>query len=77
MNKSKARAQLTVVGLMMVFLTVMVMASLMPTMIDKSQDMGDNLTTEGLDTEATLVELIPMFLIVVFLATLALYGSPQ
>lgn len=82
MNRNKnivrnTSAQLTVVGLMLIFLTLMVLGNLMPTIIDTTNTMATNLTTGGYTSEAVIVQLIPLFLIVVFLSTIALYGSPQ
>ena len=71
------KAQLTVVGLLMVFLGLMVLSSLMDTIVDTSINTSTNLTADGLTNEALLYRLIPLFIIVVFLATIALYGSPQ
>ncbi len=69
--------QMTVVGLLMIFLAVMVLSNLMPTMTDEVTIVKNNLTTAGYPTEATLYNLIPMFIIVVMLSSIALYGGPQ
>lgn len=71
------KGQLTVVGLLMIFLTIMVLSILMPTILDATEDMAGNLTVAGLPAESTIVKLIPMFIIVVLLSTIALYGAPQ
>lgn len=70
-------AQLTVPGLMMVFLGVMILSSLMPTIVDQTIATASDLTNHSLPTESTLFSLVPLFIIVTFLATVALYGSPQ
>lgn len=70
-------AQMTVVGLLMIFLTLMVLSSLMDTVTDSSTNISDNLTAKGYTEEGILTKLIPLFIIVVFLATIALYGAPQ
>ena len=69
--------QLTVVGLLMIFLTIMVLSILMPTVLDATEDMSGNLTNASLPAEATIVKLIPLFIIVTLLSTIALYGAPQ
>ena len=70
-------AQMTVVGLLMIFLAVMVLSSLMPTLTGEVTNVTTNLTAEGFTTEGTLYNLIPMFIIVVMLSSIALYGGPQ
>ena len=70
-------AQLTVVGLLLVFLGLIVLSSLMDTITDKTTNVSNNLTAAGYDEEGLLFKMIPMFLIVTFLATIALYGAPQ
>lgn len=70
-------AQMTVVGLLMIFLAVMVLASLMTTMTDVVTNTTNNLTAAGFTTEGTLFNLIPMFIIVVMLSSIALYGGPH
>lgn len=69
--------QLTVVGLLMIFLTIMVLSILMPTILDATEDMSDNLTAAGLPSESAIVKLIPLFVIITLLSTVALYGAPQ
>ena len=69
--------QLTVVGLLMIFLTIMVLSILMPTVLDATDTMAANLTTAGLTSESVIVKLIPLFIIVTLLSTIALYGAPQ
>ena len=69
--------QLTVIGLLLMFLTLLVMAALMPTMLASIATLAANLTTNGYYTEAVLVKFIPLFFLVVFLATIAMYGGPQ
>lgn len=71
------KGQLTVVGLLMIFLTIMVMSILMPTILDATDEMSGNLTAAGLPAESTIVKLVPLFLITVLLSTIALYGAPQ
>ncbi len=70
-------AQLTVVGLMMLFLTLITMAALMPMIIEYSINMSNNLTVAGLVIEGVLARLISLFFIVAFLATIALYAAPM
>lgn len=69
--------QMTVVGLLMIFLAVMVLSSLMPTITGEVTNVSSNLTSDGFTTEGTLYNLIPMFIIVVMLSSIALYGGPQ
>lgn len=71
------RGQMTVVGILLVFLGLMVLSSLMDTIADSSTNMSTNLTNKGYTEEGVLAKLIPMFVIVVFLATIAMYGGPQ
>ena len=71
------RGQLTVVGLLMIFLTIMVLSILMPVILDATDDMSGNLTVAGLPAESSIVKLIPLFIIVTLLSTIALYGAPQ
>ncbi len=71
------KAQLTIPGLLLMFLTLLVMAHLMPTIISTCLNMSANLTTNGFATEALLAKLPPLFLIVAFLATIAMYAGPQ
>lgn len=70
-------AQLTVVGLLLIFLTIMVLSVLMPTVITAVGDMAGNLTAAGYTTEAVMIKLTPLFIIIVLLSTIALYGAPQ
>lgn len=77
MRSMDAVGQLTVVGLLMIFLTIMVLSILMPTVLDATDSMAGNLTTAGLPAESTIVKLIPLFIIVTLLSTIALYGAPQ
>ncbi len=69
--------QMTVVGLLMIFLAVMVLSSLMPTITGEVTNVSTNLTGDGFTTEGTLYNMIPMFIIVVMLSSIALYGGPQ
>ena len=71
------KGQLPVVGLLMIFLTIMVLSILMPTVLDATDTMSTNLTTAGLTSESVIVKLIPLFIIVTLLSTIALYGAPQ
>lgn len=70
-------AQMTVIGLLMVFLGIMVLSSLMDTITTNVDTMTDNLTAAGYTEEAVLTHLIPLFIIIVFLATIAMYGAAQ
>lgn len=72
-----SKGQLTVVGLLLVFLGLMVLSSLMDTIADTSTNMSNNLTSRGYVEEGVLARLVPLFVLVVYLATVALYGSPQ
>ncbi len=67
---------MTVVGLLMIFLAVMVLSSLMPTLTGEVTNVSTDLETDY-PTEATLYSMIPMFIIVVMLSSIALYGGPQ
>lgn len=69
--------QLTIVGLLLMFLVIVVLASLMPTILVYVTTMAANLTSSGFVTSATMVNFIPLFLVVVLLATIAMYGGPQ
>lgn len=69
--------QVTVVGLLMIFLAVMVLSSLMDTITGEVTNVSTNLTSDGFTTEGTLYNMIPMFIIVVMLSSIALYGGPQ
>ena len=69
--------QMTVVGLLMIFLAVMVLSSLMGTITGETTNVSTNLSADGFTTEGTLYNLIPMFIIVVMLSSIALYGGPQ
>ena len=69
--------QMTVVGLLMIFLAVMVLSSLMETITDEVTSVTTNLTADGFTTEGIMYNLIPMFIIVVMLSSIALYGGPQ
>lgn len=69
--------QLTVVGLLLIFLTIMVLSVLMGTVITAVGTMADNLTTGGYTAEAVMIRLVPLFIIVTLLSTIALYGAPQ
>ena len=71
------KAQMTVVGLLLIFLAVMVASTLMPTITSTVTTTVANLTASGYTTEGTLYNFIPMFIIVVMLSSIALYGGPQ
>ncbi len=77
MRSMDAVGQLTVVGLLMIFLTIMVLSILMPTVLDATDGMAGNLTDAGLPAESAIVKLIPLFILVTLLSTIALYGAPQ
>ena len=70
-------AQMTVPGLLLIFLGLMVLSVLMPTIATTSTNMSVDLIAKSYDEEAILVKLIPLFIIVVFLSAIALYGAPQ
>lgn len=76
MLKNKV-AQLTVVGLLMIFLTIMVLAALMPIINEVVDDIGDDFDNNSQTYESILTRFIPMFIIIVLLATIALYAGPQ
>lgn len=69
--------QLTIVGLLLMFLVIVVLASLMPTILTHVSTMAGNLTVAGHPTAATMTNFIPLFFVVVVLATIAMYGGPQ
>lgn len=69
--------QLTVVGLLLMFLTLIVMSHLMPTIIERSDNLSDSFNASGYTTEALLARLVGLFLMVAFLATIAMYAGPQ
>lgn len=77
----RSLGQLTVVGILLIFLSLMVMKSLMGSVIDATNSMYTDLNTTQNNTSypeaAVLVSQIPLFLVVVLLATIALYGAPQ
>ncbi len=70
-------AQMTVPGLLMVFLLLTVLANFTPQIADYSTNMSDNLTSRGYVEEGALAKLIPMFIWVVVLSSIALYAAPQ
>ena len=74
---TNAIGQMTVVGLLLIFLAVMVLSALMGTITDEVTNVTTSLNTDGFTTEGTLFNLIPMFIIVVMLSSIALYGGPQ
>ena len=71
------KGQLTVPGLLMIFLTLMVFKILTPTILTAVTAIEGNLTVGGYVEEANLVALIPLFLLVVLLSSIALYAAPQ
>jgi uncharacterized BrkB/YihY/UPF0761 family membrane protein len=75
--KKNHNAQMTVVGLLLIFLTIMVLSVLMPSIITAVGTMAGNLTTGGYISEAIMVKFVPLFIIVTLLSTIALYGAPQ
>jgi len=74
---SDRRAQLTVVGLLMIFLTILVLSVLTPSILTAVGTISANLTADDKPVEALIVNLVPLFLLVTLLSTIALYGSPQ
>ena len=76
-NLSNRKGQMTIVGLLMIFLGFMVLSIIMDTVISQTNNVSANLTAGGFSDEALLYELIPLFLIGTFIATIAIYGSPQ
>ena len=74
---SRPNAQMTVPGLLMVFLLLAVLSSFTNQISDYSTNMSDNLTARGYSEVGVLAKLIPMFIWVVVLSTIALYGAPQ
>jgi len=74
---SDRRGQLTVVGLLMIFLTILVLAVLTPAILESVGTISQNLTDDGKPVEAVIVNLVPLFILVTLLSTIALYGSPQ
>ncbi len=70
------RAQLTVIGLLLLYLTLLVLSALMPNIISTVGNVAANLTAGGYTSEAAIIRLFPMFLIIVLLATVAMYGTP-
>lgn len=76
-NITNRKAQMTIVGLLMIFLGFMVLSIIMPTIISNTNTVGANLTAGGYPNESLLYKLIPLFLIGTFIATIAIYGSPQ
>ena len=71
------KAQLTVVGLLMIFLGILVLSIMMPNILLHVGYMATNLTTYGYTSEALLVKLIPLFVLVTLLASIAVYGTTQ
>jgi len=76
-SKNNNLGQVTVVGLLMIFLAVMVLSSLMSTITGETTNVSAALSSSGFDTESTLYNLIPMFIIIVLLTSIAVYGGPQ
>lgn len=74
----KCRAgQLTIVGLLMIFLILVVLSILMNDILDTVSSMAANLTAANYPEVALLIQLVPLFIVAVLLATIALYGSPR
>ncbi len=69
--------QLTVLGVLMLFLTIIVLSTIMPMVIDSSMNMSEKLNASGLTNESLLAKMIPMFIVIAFLATIALYAAPM
>jgi len=69
--------QMTVPGLLLIFLGLMVLSSLMPTIADTATTLNTTLYLDGYVEEGVLIKLVPLFIIVVFLSAIALYGSPR
>ena len=76
-NIINRKAQMTIVGLLMIFLGFMVLSIIMDTITTNTTNVAANLTADGYPDEALLYRLIPLFLIGTFIATIAIYGSPQ
>ena len=69
--------QLTVLGVLMLFLTIIVLSTIMPMVIDSCMNMSEKLNASGLTNESLLAKMIPMFIVIAFLATIALYAAPM
>jgi len=68
------KAQLGVAGLMAVFLILMVMSSLMPTIASSSVNVSANVTNPA---HAAVYEIIPLFLITGFLIFIISYAQSR
>ena len=75
--KRDNRAQLTVIGLLMIFLTILTASILMPTLLVSVGWISANLTAGGFVAEAIMSNLLPLFILVTLLATISMYGAPQ
>ena len=71
------KAQITVVGLLMIFLGIVVLSIMMPSILLQVSYMATNLTAYNYASEALLVKLIPLFILVTFLSSIAIYGTTQ
>ena len=69
--------QITVVGLLMIFLGIVVLSIMMPSILLQVSYMATNLTTYGYTSEALLVKLIPLFILVALLSSIAIYATTQ
>lgn len=74
---NKQPGQLTVIGILMIFLSIMVLSALSDTITSTTHNMSDNLTAAGYAEEGMLINLAWLFIIVTLLATIATYGTPQ
>jgi len=70
-NKNKLRGQLTVIGIMMVFISLVVFVAIRPVLVEVISDAG--LT----GTEALIAELFPTMILLGILGSLVLYFYPQ
>lgn len=75
MKSKNRKAQLTIVGLLLVFIMIIVVANFMPTIAEQIDLAKNNTPTLSTSTEA-FMDLIPMFLILAIIITLFIFAVP-
>ncbi len=69
------KGQLTIIGLFLLYLTLLTLSAMMPNMLTVINTLAVNLTANGYTTEASLIRLYPMDLILTLLSTVAMYAT--
>ena len=75
MKSKNRKAQLTIVGLLLVFIMIIVVANFMPTIAEQIDLAKNNTPTLSTSTKA-FMDLIPMFLILAIIITLFIFAVP-